>query len=299
MSVCAVVVTFNRKTLLRICLDSLFAQTRPIDRILVVDNASTDGTDTVLRDDFPNLEVLRLPENSGGSGGFHAGMAWAVEKEFDWVWVMDDDVRMRPEALETMLSYEAIADMIQPRKAINGSVLIWEAIWDANACSTIAYDREASFDNGRDWTSVSYGCFEGALIRRALIERTGLPDARFFVMGDDTVYGFVASQYGRVIYLRYIGVEKDVELVDGFPRLTRMGLYLQTRNRFLTAEILARCGVPVSRKLLLLHELNLVLASWMVVARHADLRKWVNVRAPLEGLLHGLQGRFGKPYWIR
>jgi GT2 family glycosyltransferase len=296
MTVCAVVVTFNRKALLRVCLNSLFAQTRPLDQIVIVDNASTDGTDTLLREEFPHLEVLRLPENSGGSGGFHAGMKWALERSFDWVWVMDDDVRMRPDALETMLTYEPIADMIQPRKVINGEILIWEAVWDANACSAVTYSRETSFDNGRDWTSVSYGCFEGALIRGSLIERAGLPDERYFVMGDDTVYGFVASQHGRVIYLRYIGVEKD--LGPG-TRLSRMALYLQTRNRFLTAEILTRCGVPVSRKLLMLHELNIVLGSWAVVARTPSLRKWSNLKAPVEGLIHGLQGRFGKPYWIK
>jgi GT2 family glycosyltransferase len=296
MKVCAVVVTFNRKALLRVCLGSLFAQTRPLDQIVIVDNASTDGTDILIRDEFPHLGALRLTENTGGSGGFHAGMKWAVERGFDWVWVMDDDVRMRPDALETMLGYEPIADMIQPRKTINGEILVWEAIWDANACSAVTYSRETSFDNGRDWTSVSYGCFEGALIRGSLIQRAGLPDQRYFVMGDDTVYGFVASQHGRVIYLRYIGVEKDLH--PG-TRLSRMALYLQTRNPFLTAEILTRCGVPVSRRLLMLHQLNLVLASWGAVARTPALRKWVNLKAPVEGLLHGMQGRFGKPYWIK
>ena len=296
MRVCAVVVTFNRKALLRVCIGSLLAQTRPLDKIVSIDNASTDGTDALLREEFAGLDVLSLPVNSGGSGGFHAGMKWAVERGFDWVWVMDDDVRMRPDALETMLGYEAIADMIQPRKVINGAILVWEAIWDANACSAITYSRETSFDNGRDWTSVTYGCFEGALIRGSLIQRAGLPDERYFVMGDDTVYGFVASQYGRVIYLRYIGVEKDLGPGN---QLSRMALYLQTRNRFLTAEILTSCGVPVSKKLLMLHQLNLVLASWAAIARTPRLRKWVNLKAPVEGLIHGLQGRFGKPYWIK
>ena len=138
MRVCAVVVTFNRKALLRVCIGSLLAQTRPLDKIVIIDNASTDGTDALLREEFAGLDVLSLPVNSGGSGGFHAGMKWAVERGFDWVWVMDDDVRMRPDALETMLGYEAIADMIQPRKVINGAILVWEAIWDANACSAIS-----------------------------------------------------------------------------------------------------------------------------------------------------------------
>jgi hypothetical protein len=115
-------------------------------------------------------------------------------------------------------------------------------------------------------------------------------------MGDDTVYGFVASQHGRVIYLRYIGVEKDLE--PGIL-VSRMALYLQTRNRFLTAEILTNCGVPVSRRLLMLHQFNLVVSSWAAIARTPALRKWTNFKAPVEGLIHGMQGRFGKPYWIK
>ena len=70
--VCAVLVTFNRKTLLRTCLNSLLKQTRPIDQILIVDNASSDGTPELLREEFPQLPLLRLDRNTGGAGGFSA-----------------------------------------------------------------------------------------------------------------------------------------------------------------------------------------------------------------------------------
>ncbi|MER3603731.1 MAG: hypothetical protein C4298_08345, partial [Thermus sp.] len=85
--VCAVVVTYNRKELLRECLETLRGQTRKVDHILVVDNASTDGTEEVLRAEFPEVEVLRLPENQGSSGGFHEGMKRAYEEGFDWLWL--------------------------------------------------------------------------------------------------------------------------------------------------------------------------------------------------------------------
>jgi len=72
--VCAIVVTHNRKGLLRDCLAAIEAQTTAPERVLVVDNASTDGTPAVLRDEFPDVEVLSLEENEGSAGGFHEGM---------------------------------------------------------------------------------------------------------------------------------------------------------------------------------------------------------------------------------
>ena len=59
--VCAVVVTYNRSALLREALVALGAQTRPVDRILVVDNASTDGTREIVAAEFPDVEILRAP----------------------------------------------------------------------------------------------------------------------------------------------------------------------------------------------------------------------------------------------
>ncbi len=294
-TVCAVVVTFNRKNLLRTCLDSLLAQTHAIDHILIINNASSDGTAELLTAEFPQLHVVNMPENTGGAGGFHEGMKRASELGYDWIWAMDDDIRMRPDALETMLGYGRIADLVQCRKLMSGEVLVWEAVWDANACATMTCTRETSFDNGRDWISISYSCFEGVLIRRELIERAGLPDTRYFVIGDDTTYGFVASQHGRLIYIRYAGVEKV-----GGPRAvrSRMLFYLAVRNRFLTYETFKKCGVPVNRKLFIMLQLYLVLTFCVEILTDSKIRTWANLKAPVEGFIHGMRNRFGKPYWI-
>jgi GT2 family glycosyltransferase len=98
----AVVVTYNRRALLEQCLDALRAQTRPPDRILVVDNASTDGTAEWVRGQ-DDVVALLLDENVGGAGGFHAGMRLAHAGGADWLWLMDDDTIPRPDALERLL----------------------------------------------------------------------------------------------------------------------------------------------------------------------------------------------------
>src|SRR4051812_35207484 len=71
---CAVVVTYNRKALLTECLQALGAQTRAPDEILVVDNASTDGTAAMVREHFPDVRLEALDTNRGGAGGFHHGL---------------------------------------------------------------------------------------------------------------------------------------------------------------------------------------------------------------------------------
>jgi len=294
--VCAVVVTFNRKLMLRPCLHSLLAQERPLDQILVVDNASTDGTPDLLREEFPNLTVLRLEKNTGGAGGFHAGMRWAFDQGFDWVWVMDDDIEMKPEALTVLLRHQEFGDLIQLRKTHPEGPLIWEAVWNASGCSAITCERDVSFDNGKPWTSISYANFEGAFIRRSVMERIGFPDVRYFIGGDDTIYGLIASFHARVIYVDYIGVVKRVAMNQ---LKTRLHYYLQVRNLFLNYEHFRALGVPVVRSMFLLQTARTALANWSEILHTPKQRTWVNVRAVGWGLWHGRQGRFGPPPWIR
>ena len=107
-SVCAVVVTHNREELLERCLGHLRAQSRRPDKILVVDNASTDGTAALLaRQD--DLEVLRLPVNAGGAGGFRRGLENAYTAGYDWMWLLDDDTFAGENALEHLLNGAALA----------------------------------------------------------------------------------------------------------------------------------------------------------------------------------------------
>ncbi len=294
--VCAVVVTFNRKKMLTPCLQSLLVQTRPIDQILVVDNASTDGTPDLLRADFPQLTVLRLDKNTGGAGGFHAGMRWAFDAGFDWVWVMDDDIEMKPDALETLLKFQDVGDLIQLRKYQLDRPLIWEAVWDVTACTPVALDREVSFDNGKQWTSISYANFEGAFIRRCVMERAGFPDTRYFIGGDDTMYGFMASLHARAIYVNHIGVQKWVSI---FQPKARLHYYLHVRNLFLNFENLRKAGVPVRRGPFLVQTVWTGLTHLSEILKTPAQRSMNNLKALFTGFSDGLNGRYGPPPWIK
>lgn len=99
----AVVVTYNRCEQVKTTISRLL-DTSPsvLEKIVVVDNGSTDGTQKWLdTHPDPRLDVMRFSENLGGAGGFAAGMRHA-SKQFnpDWIVVMDDDARPAIGALE-------------------------------------------------------------------------------------------------------------------------------------------------------------------------------------------------------
>ncbi|MDR1798751.1 MAG: glycosyltransferase, partial [Bifidobacteriaceae bacterium] len=97
MKVVALLVAYNRRDLMLQTLDALAAQTRPVDAILVVDNASTDGSGAAARSHRSHPEVLTLSRNTGGAGGFAAGLAHAAfSLAAGAVWLMDDDTAPEP-----------------------------------------------------------------------------------------------------------------------------------------------------------------------------------------------------------
>ena len=286
--------TFNRKGLLRECLHSLLRQTRRPDAILVVDNASTDGTAELLAAEFTDITVLQLTENLGGAAGFQAGMRRAHRNGFDWLWVMDDDIEAHPDALETMLRYGNVSEFIHSRKETPEGEWHWEGMWDLARADKRAYSpADPGFRNGREWIPVNYGCFEGALIHRRVVDKIGFPDARFFVGDDDLIYGYMASLHTNVIYIRAECFRRKLPLDGG--AIDRK-LYLHFRNRFLVYDYLEEAGVPMSRAAFWLN--SALRMAWQVRnGRGAPVLK--SVRAMVAGMRDGSRGRYGPPPWIK
>lgn len=185
--VCAVIVTHNRKELLRECLKAVLSQTRPPDHVLVVDNASTDGTEEMLREEFREVEVLRLPENQGGAGGFHEGMKRAYEAGYGWIWVMDDDTFPYPDTLEGLLQgarkegLEAVGPLVL---ALHNQE---ELAHPYHGYLGLTW-RPDELPPGVLWGEASF--FLGVLLRREVIDKGGLPDKRLFIRGDEVEYSY-------------------------------------------------------------------------------------------------------------
>jgi rhamnopyranosyl-N-acetylglucosaminyl-diphospho-decaprenol beta-1,3/1,4-galactofuranosyltransferase len=207
--VAAVVVTFNRKALLVECLRALLAQTTPLERILVVDNASTDGTGDMLRDtglmDAPSVRYIHLDRNTGGAGGFHAGMQAAYDEGHDWLWLMDDDAEPALDALAHMAPYfgrediSALAPMVTDAAWVDEYVEPHRGMRLDGEIAGVVRPLAAAETVGRDTLAITHCSFVGPLFPRRTIDKVGLPFAEFFIHYDDYEYVQRARKAGPVL----------------------------------------------------------------------------------------------------
>ncbi|MCD7883710.1 MAG: glycosyltransferase family 2 protein [Lachnospiraceae bacterium] len=189
----AVVVTYNRKELLTECIDAILAQTVPVEKLILIDNNSTDGTEDYLRKkkylDNSVIKYIRLPENIGGAGGFHEGMKVAREDEPDWVWIMDDDVLPTETCLE---------ELLHAREVIDGKVsFLASAVRGSNdEAMNVPKINRKQFMSYTDWyrylnegiVQIVKATFVSLLINIEAIRQCGLPWSEFFIWGDDSEY---------------------------------------------------------------------------------------------------------------
>ena len=206
--VAAVVVTFNRLPLLQRLLERLDGIAE-VGEVLVVDNASTDGTGEWLAtladrdpgDDHPVTPVLArtLATNSGGAGGFATGLSWAVERGADLVWLMDDDGVPAEDCLQLLLERDEL-DFWGPLVVDEADTARLVFPIRLPGSTRVAHDVaavEAAAPDGllRDIVIP----FNGVLVTRVLVERIGLPRAEFFIWGDDHEYRLRAEAAGARI----------------------------------------------------------------------------------------------------
>lgn len=203
----AVIVTYNRKRLLLQCIDALLHQTVSCD-ILIVDNASTDGTAAFLDEnrllDDNRIHYFGLKKNVGGSGGFYEGLKYCMKKKWQWFWLMDDDAVPEKTALENLFNN------MRDHHSIHGSVAIGLQDDLKRLCfsaKTILKDIRGGYnfvDNHQDLddiSNVAWLPFLGFLIHRTTVEKIGLPDPEFFILDDDIEYTERARTKGIDVFL--------------------------------------------------------------------------------------------------
>lgn len=186
LKVATIIVTYNRLELLKECIESLRSQTRKIDEIFVINNSSTDGTEEwlTLQSD---LTVITQP-NSGGAGGFYTGIKTAYEKNYDWIWVMDDDGLPLCNALEKLLIHTnetigVLNSLVVSKLDMNKLTFGLEDYLLKEYYTTIQEIKDLEFITGANF-------FNGTLISKKTIEKIGYPEPLFFIYGDDTEYHF-------------------------------------------------------------------------------------------------------------
>jgi GT2 family glycosyltransferase len=201
-SVASVTVVYNAASTILRQMEALLRQTRSLQEVVVVDNASTDGTSDLLADRYPQVILLRMPENLGMGGALAAGLAYAaLEKRHDWVWTFDGDSVPNDDALQALLDgaeslgngeneagiaaalpvHQETGDCYHPLLWRGGFVkpsaeLLRQPIWFADLV-------------------ISSGC----MIRRDVVEKVGLPRPDLFIDFVDFEYCLRARSHGYKI----------------------------------------------------------------------------------------------------
>ncbi|WP_293786009.1 glycosyltransferase [uncultured Aeromicrobium sp.] len=292
------IVTFNRSALLAELLDSAARlETQPF-RVVVVDNASTDDTPAVIesfRDRFAEGVLVnhRLEVNTGGAGGFSEGTRVALEQGAEWIWLMDDDVEILPEAMERFAPWmERFAVLHGRRYDVDGSPFFWQAKFNQFLGVPLPYTSR-SF-NPEGYAITNSGTFEGMLIRADIVRRIGLPDPRFFISWDDAVYAWLASRHTQVAYVDAFVLKRKREqrqinlglrhLNDSSP----LAKYHVMRNRAYVGRYFAEHGQ--------LNRLGFALGTALTFAK--EVFRLVAVERSLRGIGALVKGwRDGRAIW--
>ncbi len=185
MKIAAVVVTYNRKDYLIKNIESLLLQEHIVPDIIVIDNASTDGTSDAIQDQIEKRQIIyyNTGENLGGAGGFQVGIRYACKLGYDYIWLMDDDTYPQKDALKELLN---------AHEYLHGEYgyLAGNVLWiDGSPCRM----NEPKFARRIDERAEAYrqivqSTFVSFFIPQRTIERYGLPIKEFFIWGDDVEF---------------------------------------------------------------------------------------------------------------
>ena len=184
-SVVAVVVTRHRRELLAQSLAAVGAQTRRVDRVVVVDNGPDQSAEDVVRASGLPATYLPSERNLGGAGGFALGMLHALSLGADWVWCADDDGRPADETV--------LATLLDAAER-HGLVEVSPLVTDMAAPERLAFPLRRGLRWRRlrsDFAGIEVlpryaSLFNGALFRADVLDAIGVPDYRLFFRGDET-----------------------------------------------------------------------------------------------------------------
>jgi rhamnopyranosyl-N-acetylglucosaminyl-diphospho-decaprenol beta-1,3/1,4-galactofuranosyltransferase len=306
MRVAAAITTFNRLESLKRCLAHLRAQTRPPDEIIVVDDASQDGTGEWLAEQT-GLVVVRMPENRGCSNSFHVAMRTAYERGHDWVFAMDDDVYATPEALERLLEAGAL---LQAQGARIGALKTFESNWDTGGPIPVPFSfpstvrqawryrfnsRESQIEMGRGApVEIAWSSFCGTLFSREAFASAGFPDAEYFYWLEDADFGFRQYKLGLRYYMvpQAIVEHKGDEFAQKYapPRKAGWRDYYRHRNRWRLVWVHGH----VLGRYKLICQMRMASETLERAARSAARGNFRGCRLILLGFIDGIRGRMGR-----
>lgn len=292
-----VIVNWNRKADTLRCIGSVLASDYDGFQLVMVDNASTDGSTGVIRERYPSLAVVENSENLGFTGGYNAGIKHLLGRGVDYVLLLNNDAVLEPSALQAL----ATAAALHPEAGfLGGKILAMEnpdVILSAGGILdehwNLMHRGMGELDDERLPSTSDLDFLSGSalLVSRELIETVGLLDEDFFAYYEDVEWCYRGKQSGfGVAFVREARVwHPDTRRRSGDPLVT----YYLARNHLL---FLSKHGMGSSAVARPLTSYLWRVAAWTVQP------KWWHRRPQRDALVHAivdfLQGRFGRAAWV-
>ena len=279
--------TYNRINLLKECITSILSQSLPVD-IMIIDNASTDGTKAELKDWILRKEIIyyNTKKNLGGAGGFYYGVKKAVLLSYEYVWLMDDDTLPVNDTVEQL--YKAACELDNHFGFLASTVFFNEnelCQMNRPGISRQWYSMKKYYCLKKGLINLEYASFVSLLIRADVIKNVGLPLKDFFIWNDD--YEFttrISKVYDNYLVCNSIVIHNMKEnkmaniLVDSPDRIERH--FYGYRNAFYVAKRDGKKYV-VKYILLILELLHKIIFSSI------DL-KWKRCHIVIKGVFAGI-----------
>lgn len=201
--VAAIVLAYNGKDVTLQALASLVAMDYPAFDVVVADNGSTDGSGEAIAAAFPQVLQTRSEDNLGPAGGLNLGIRWAMERDYDYLLILNNDVEAAPDMLTELVAVaesDPSIGTVQPK-----AYYFWdrERIWSAGGKirfhEAITSERgEGEIDRGqydRD-VEVDYTCGCAMLVKRAAVKAAGLMDPMYFLCFEDADFCTRVKRHG-------------------------------------------------------------------------------------------------------
>lgn len=267
--VAAVIVTYNRKELLLECLEEVKNQTQKVDAIFLIDNLSSDGTPDLLYnkkyipllpednkdqnqiieselsisgDSIENIKLyyVRKCQNDGGAGGFYEGMSLACEKNYKWLWIMDDDAIPYNDSLEKLMIYsdDSLSGLASTVIDINNNIDLNHRLkFNYNLFKKRKYPVSLKNYKLNETIEIDVASYVGFLINASAINHVGYPRKDFFIFYDDTEHCLRLKKYGPIILVSNSRIKHLAKIGERKPMDANWKTYYQYRNRLITINL--------------------------------------------------------------
>lgn len=280
-----IVVTYNRKKMLQENIEALLNQSFEKHDIIIVDNASTDGTaDMVSSYNDKRIRYYNTGTNLGGAGGFAFGLRKALKLGYDYAWIMDDDAIPDKDALLSLVNKQEVLD---GQFSYLASLVYWTdgKLFDMNI-PTFPNDPRLNLNldgiRNNKLMPIESCSFVGCFVNLAYAAKAGLPISEFFIYGDDLEYTTRLRKLGpayldldsAIIHKAPSNRGADVasageDRINRFFYQARNGMYIARKNK----KVTRRLHVTLGR-----------IKNVLLIAKdHKVRRVWVTVKGTLAG----------------